>query len=255
MRRYKMKLGDFLRQVGDLSVYETLPGGDHYVDEISKITGVSLDSTTANGTECIRALGKLSASQRTVYLNKDLESNNNSIDVEQLGQLISRVRAGQSGWKTAVAVGMAILVGVVVINHAFLMYLAMVNHYNAPRWQDSVYISIIPGGIVWTWYGVLTRENRDLISAALGELPKKGPWGAVFDMLSRRGSQQQPQGPQQPAAPVTPTPPPYVPPQDPTTPPYDTGPQDGPNDNPPPGMADQIQTTQLGGFTDSAVKR
>jgi len=228
MRRQKMKIGEFLRRVGDASVYEALPGGDNYVEEIARITGVALEPTSATGSDCIRALGKLSASQRTVYQNKDVDTGagSNAADMELIGTLIAQLRTGQSGWKTAVAVFMALLVGIMVVTYASLMYRGL----PLPRWQDITCIIIVPGGIVWTWYGVLTKENRDIISAALGEIPKKGAWGAVIDAMTRKTpvTQQNTTTVQQP---------PVTPPEQQKPVQSQPAPSDMPDDNPPPGAA------------------
>jgi len=243
-----MTLGDFLRRIGDVSVYESLEAGDEFVSEIAKITGVALDETTATGTECLRALGKISASQRNIYLSKSIATSDGSTDINMLSDLVYRMRAGQTGWKTMVAVMMAVAVFILVLTYALLMYKATMLSLPLPRWQDITCVIIVPGGIVWAWYGVLTKENRDLISAALGELPKKGPFGAVIDAITRKPPVSNP-------APVTPPPAPDVPPVNQTPPPVDTGASDGPNDNPPPGMANSIQTTDLGGFSTEQVKK
>lgn len=243
-----MTLGEFLRRIGNRSVYEAIETGEDFVAEIAKITGVSLDTTTASGSECLRALGKLSASQRSVYLNKEIAASDSSLDMKMLSDLVYHVRAGQSGWKTLVAVMMAVAVFVLVLTYALLMYKATMQQIPLPRWQDITCVIIVPGGIVWAWYGVLTKENRDLINAALGEIPKKGPFGAVIDALTRKP-------PVSNATPPGTPPAPDVPPMSPPPPQSDTGAPDGPNDNPPPGMADSIQNTDLGGFSTEQVKK
>lgn len=254
MRKKTMKLGDALRQIGDQSVYLSVPCGDQYVEQVTLLTGVELDVATATGTECLAAIGSLPTEQRTTLLDKEVDAVISGNDMQAAIELISTVRAGQSNWKTGVAVGMAILVAIVVINHCILLYLSTVHGLIAPRWQDSVYISILPGGIVWTWYGVLTKENRDIISAAVGEIPKSGPWGAVINAVLRRSPSDAPQPTPQPPQWQTP---PNVPPVQQTPPPVVTGDLnagDGPNDNPPPGAAN-LDNTNLSGFTASDVKR
>lgn len=225
-----MTLGEFLRRIGNTSVYESIESGEEFVTEIAKITGVDLDVTAATGSDCLRALAKLSASQRSVYLNREIAATDSNLDMKMISDLVYHLRAGQSGWKTLVAVMMAVAVFVLVLTYALLMYKATMLSLPLPRWQDITCVIVVPGGIVWAWYGVLTKENRDLISAALGELPKKGPFGAILDAFTRKAPVSNP-------APVTPTQVPDVPPVYQTPPPSDTGGSSVPNDNPPPGAA------------------
>lgn len=226
MRRQKMKIGELLRRVGDVSLYEALSDGEKHVSDIAKLTGVSLSVTGATGMDCLKALGTLSAPQREAYLSAEVDTDSGAGDMQQLTSLISQLRAGQSGWKTAVAVFMALLVGVMVITYAYLMFRGL----PLPHWQDITCIIIVPGGIVWTWYGVLTKENRDIISAALGEMPKTGAWGAVIDAITRKRPVTQQNTTTVQQAPVAP---PASQPASQSQP----AASDMPDDNPPPGAA------------------
>lgn len=174
------KLG-ILAHVGERVVSSVLVDGADAVRSVNKLTGANLDPETATGDECMVALEALEGKPHT--------ETRAELDTDRIAQIVGHIRGRQSVWKTAVAVFMAILVGVVVIDYAILMYVATTGGLKLPSWQDVTFIIIVPGGIVWAWFGVLTKENRDLLAATIGELPVAGPMTAFIKAVLGRHTQ------------------------------------------------------------------
>jgi hypothetical protein len=180
------KLG-ILVGIGDQIVSEVLVNGEDAVKTVSKMTGVDLDPATATGNDCLRAMENLDVLERAEFLSRKPDVQyRNEIDTDRIAEIVTHIRGRQSAWKTAVAVFMALLVGIVVIDYAVLMYVATTGRLELPSWQDVTFIIIVPGGIVWAWFGVLTKENRDLLTATIGELPAAGPMGAILKAFMGR---------------------------------------------------------------------
>lgn len=177
-----------LKSIGDDPVACVLTDCKAHILQLSKLTGIPLQPDTATGNEVLNALNTLSEEEQVRFLATTPEPKfRQGIDAAELGAVIAHLRKGQSVWKTAVAVFMALLVGVVVVDYAIMMYIATVNQLTLPVvWQDITFIIIIPGGIVWAWFGVLSRENRELLKATLGEVSLPGPVGAIVNAIIKR---------------------------------------------------------------------
>lgn len=226
-----MTLGELLRMVGNGVLYEQHPGGDKIVADVNKIADAVLSETKATAQDCLRVLADLEPEVRRKFLESQVEDSGKvSSDI---ADLVSAIRFRQNGWKTAIAVLMALNITVMVFTYAVLMYSATMHGLPLPRWADITAIIIVPGGILWVWYGVLSKENRDILAAAAGQLPAGGLAGIVASVLQRKGADAPQTPPTQPQQPTQPNPPPQ--PQRP--PQSDTGSVDDVNDNPPPGAA------------------
>lgn len=223
-----MTLGELLRKVGNGVLYEQHPAGDKIVAEVNKIAEAVLSETKATAQECLRVLADLEPEVRKRFLDAEVEDSGKV--GSDIAELVSAIRHRQNGWKTTIAVVMALNITVMVFTYALLMYNATMHGLPLPRWTDITAIIIVPGGILWVWYGVLSKENRDILAAAAGQLPAGGLAGIVATVLQRKAPEQPPQQPQAQSQP-NPQPQPQRSTQSPT------GAVDGVDDNPPPGAA------------------
>lgn len=223
-----MTLGELLRKVGNGVLYEQHPGGDKIVADVNKIADAVLSETKATAQECLRVLADLEPDVRRKFLDSEVEESGKVNS--DIADLVATIRFRQNGWKTVIAVLMALNITVMVFTYALLMYSATMHGLPLPRWADITAIIIVPGGILWVWYGVLSKENRDILAAAAGQLPAGGIAGIVATVLQRKAPETPPVQPQQPVQPNAPSQP-----QRPTQ--SATGDVNDVDDNPPPGAA------------------
>lgn len=185
-----MTLGELLEKSSNSVTAITYPETIASLNVVNSLTSSDTPLTTTTGAQWLAAIDTLDTTTQSALLKFELSSGSDQWGV--LRQLVQHVQSGQGRWKTGVAVFMAILIGVAILNHCYLLYYAVTHSLPLPRWQDSTWVIVVPAGILWTWYGVLSKENRDLMSTFLGELPARGPLGALAALMAPKTPPVQP---------------------------------------------------------------
>lgn len=191
-----MNIGNILRTLLNQPVAFVLEDGRSIIEVINERLPADgqLSVTATTGGAAMAALQTLPLDDRKAILSIETDCS-----IESTGQSAAdALRAftqRQTMWKILVVLTMTFLVSVTILVYSYGMYIVAVEKLELPSSDQIALVVAVPGGIIWAWFGVLSKENRDYVAATLGEIPKVGIGGALIELVTRSRNKPTPPPP------------------------------------------------------------
>lgn len=184
-----MKIERYLDLLGDQLLRSAAPEGPMVVSHINKYSDLThvIDDLTGNqAKELIFGLDPYHARKlMALELNDGLDA------VRESKALQARLEQQRSGkyLKPAVALGMSFLITVLTLAITAAILWVTYHTKTLPDWEQLVLPYIIPGVVMWQYFGIINEETRALMSAIAGSTPAGS---TLKGLLNFRGKDKPP---------------------------------------------------------------
>lgn len=190
-----MKIGYFLAKMGDELISLAEPEGRQVVEQINLYTATQYHYSNVTGNDALAIIYKLSPDEQTAVLNYEMNDGLNLVnmrdDLQKMIDVIASATTGEDNKKAAklrlsITLMMAILV--FLTSAAFSVMVVYVGWTTRvyPTWDIMALPFLIPGMVIWHVFGVLTKERKDLMLAALGRTPQATMFEKVASLIPDR---------------------------------------------------------------------
>lgn len=222
-----MKIEKLLRKYSQSPINGKLADGTDIHEYINNRLSIDDRYTLpATGEEIMTALHNLSRRERALVLQAELESTVEDQIEKDIFTVITELRNAQSKLRSFTVATMVVLIAAIILSYCYVMIDVSLTNKTIPDWQGIALIIVIPGMILWQNNGVLSKENRDMLTGILGHIKNNGPLGTITDIFTKRSKD--------PTSDYKPKRSDYT---DPTPKSTQNASEDELDDNPPPGMA------------------
>lgn len=181
-----MNVNTLLNLLGERKLSDVSPEGLQVIDLINKYSANKYDISTLNGVEALGIINTFAEDQKLTVLSIEL---NDGLDLSTYRkELQALVDAGGAGkWmRPLLAFGFSTLMAVLALGYAAAVGWVAYQNKTLPDWPSLLIIIGGPVMVVWQYYGILTQERRDLLTAALGRTPQGGVMSALLGTLKVR---------------------------------------------------------------------
>lgn len=137
------------------------------------------------GEEIMTLLHNLSRKERAVILRAELDVDTEDNIERDVYAIISEVRGAQSKLRSFTVITMVVLITAIILSYCYVMVDVSLANKTIPDWQGIALVIVIPGMILWQNNGVLSKENRDLLTGILGHIKNNGPLGTLKDIFTK----------------------------------------------------------------------
>lgn len=187
-----MKIKPFLTLMGDMLLSSAEPEGRQIVEQINRYTANQYHYSAITAPEAIELIQSLPDTEREAVFNYELNDGLNLVEMRDdlqgmIEALRAAVRANPANNLRLVVTGfMAFLV--FLMSFCFTGMVIYIGYQTRvfPPWEIMVLPFIIPGMVIWHVFGVLTKERRDLLMAALGKTPPASLMERMGDIIQEK---------------------------------------------------------------------
>jgi len=182
-----MKVDRYLTLLGDEYLRSALPEGAMLVEEINKHTTLKHSYKELTGNQARDLIETLeSYHQKKILaweLNDGLESERQR---KEARTQLERSRSGKI-LKPLVAIGMCFLVTVLTLAYTGMILWVSYHTKTLPDWEQMVLPYIVPGFVMWKYFGIINDETKALMQAVVESTPAGSLVSKLADLRHSKG--------------------------------------------------------------------
>lgn len=181
-----MKLERFLVLLGEETLRSAAPEGPMVVAEINKYSKLTHVIDGLTGHQALELIGTLDVYHARKLLAMEL---NDGLDVrKEQKERQARLEKNRSGKyiKPLMALGASFLVAVTTLSWVVMTLWATYHTKELPSWEQMFLPYVIPGVILWQYFGIINTETKALVESVVGSTPVGNAALGLIDAVRNR---------------------------------------------------------------------